>query len=312
MEQEIKQNEPVKLTKKQEILNFIKFTLFSISAGVIQILSFTICSELIFHDAGNEYGISYFIALFLSVLWNFTFNRKFTFKSAKNVPIAMLMVLGFYAVFTPLSIWWGIALTKAGWNEYIVLGLTMVINMVTEFLYTRYVVYRNSINTAVKKEKKDMEKTALNKENSEFITKHEFDKILISESGHHIAYRANYFVNEDGQKLDNLTKITYSAVIDNYGNIKEFEDIETTIKKRKKQMLSSLELIDNIVAECAISDTLLRMLIDKITVSKINGELKISITLNGDFRSHFDTYDELGEITERYSEIWWFPEEEKC
>lgn len=93
--------------------------------------------------------------------------------------------------------------------------------------------------------------------------------------------------------------------------IKEFEDIETTIKKRKKQMQSSLELIDNIVAEGAISDTHLRMLIDKITVSEINGELKISITLNGDFRSHFDTYDELGEITERYSEIWWFPDDGK-
>ncbi len=159
MEQETIKNQghtPVKLTKKQEVFNFIKFVLFSASAGVIQILAFTLCSELIFNDAGNEYGVSYFIALFLSVLWNFTFNRKFTFKSAKNVPIAMLMVLGFYAVFTPLSIWWGIALTNAGWNEYLVLAFTMIINMVTEFLYTRYVVYRNSINTAVKKEKRDL------------------------------------------------------------------------------------------------------------------------------------------------------------
>ena len=93
--------------------------------------------------------------------------------------------------------------------------------------------------------------------------------------------------------------------------IKEFDDIESTIKKRKKQMQSSLELIDNIVSEKAISDTHLRMLIDTITVSEKNGELKISITLNGDFRAHFDTYDELGEITERYSEIWWFPDDEK-
>ena len=152
--EEIKQKEIVKLTKKQEIINFIKFALFSISAGVIQIVAFTICSELIFHDAGNDYGVSYFIALFLSVLWNFTFNRKFTFKSAKNVPIAMLMVLGFYVVFTPLSIWWGVALTKAGWNEYLVLFFTMVINLALEFLYARYVVYRNSINTAVKKDNK--------------------------------------------------------------------------------------------------------------------------------------------------------------
>lgn len=152
--EEIKQKEIVKLTKKQEVVNFIKFALFSISAGVIQILAFTICSELIFNDAGNEYGVSYFIALFLSVLWNFTFNRKFTFKSAKNVPIAMLMVLGFYAVFTPLSIWWGVVLTNIGWNEYLVLAITMIANFVLEFLYARYVVYRNSINTAVKKDNK--------------------------------------------------------------------------------------------------------------------------------------------------------------
>ena len=143
-----------KLTKKQEFWNFVKFVLFSISAGVIQILSFTLLNEVIIKDIGNEYGWSYFIALVLSVLWNFTVNRKFTFKSAKNVPVAMALVFAFYCVFTPLSIWWGIALTKnAGWNEYLVLGITMVINFVTEFLWTRYVVYRNSINTAVKKNK---------------------------------------------------------------------------------------------------------------------------------------------------------------
>lgn len=156
--EEVKQKEQVKLTKKQEVINFIKFALFSVSAGVVQILAFTICSELIFMDASNEYGVSYFIALFLSVLWNFTFNRKFTFKSAKNVPIAMLLVLAFYAVFTPLSIWWGVALTNAGWNEYLVLLFTMVINLASEFLYTRFVVYRNSINTAVKKHNQKQEK----------------------------------------------------------------------------------------------------------------------------------------------------------
>lgn len=149
-------NKPAKLTKKQEVINAIKFVLFSISAGVVQILSFTILSELVFNDAGNEYGLSYFISLVLSVLWNFTFNRKFTFKSAKNVPIAMALVFAYYCVFTPLSILWGVALTKnAGWNEYIVLFITMVINMATEFLWTRFVVYRNDINTAVKNKQND-------------------------------------------------------------------------------------------------------------------------------------------------------------
>lgn len=152
---QLQSNQPTKLTKKQEMWNFVKFVLFSISAGAIQILSFTILNELIIKDTTAKYGWSYFISLFLSVLWNFTINRKFTFKSAKSIPIAMLLVFAFYCVFTPLSILWGDALTGAGWNEYLVLFLTMVINMVTEFLWTRFVVYKNSINTSKKKEKKD-------------------------------------------------------------------------------------------------------------------------------------------------------------
>ncbi len=142
--------QPAKLTKKQEVGNIIKFVLFSISAGVIQILSFTLLNEVIIKDVGNQYGWSYFISLTLSVLWNFTINRKFTFKSASNIPLAMLLVFAYYCVFTPLSIWWGDALTQAHWNEYLVLFLTMIINMTTEFLWSRFVVYKNSINTAKK------------------------------------------------------------------------------------------------------------------------------------------------------------------
>src|SRR5574344_955393 len=58
------------LTKKQEFINFVKFTLFSISAGIIQVLSFTLLNEVIIKDTGSKYGWSYFIALVLSVLWN--------------------------------------------------------------------------------------------------------------------------------------------------------------------------------------------------------------------------------------------------
>ena len=143
-----------KKSKKQEFIRFLKFTLFSCGAGIIQIGSFTLLSELVFHDSNNDFGFSYFISLILSVIFNFTINRKFTFKSASNIPIAMLMVLGYYAVFTPLSTLWGNALTdKAGWNEYLVLAINMILNFVTEFLFTRYVVFRKSINTQQKKKK---------------------------------------------------------------------------------------------------------------------------------------------------------------
>lgn len=131
---------------RDNITQMIKFTLFSISAGVIQLLSFTLFFEVI----ELIYWPSYLIALTLSVLWNFTLNRKFTFKSANNIPIAMTKVAFFYLIFTPLSTWWGDALTNINWNEYLVLGLTMVSNLILEFLYTKYFVYKNSINTAIK------------------------------------------------------------------------------------------------------------------------------------------------------------------
>jgi putative flippase GtrA len=143
------------LTPRQNRLLALKFLLFSISAGVIQIGSYTVLHELTPIDEltrlgeifGNEYGLTYFISLFLSVLWNFTLNRRFTFKSAANVPVAMLKVLCYYVVFTPLSIWWTVRLTEAGWNEYLVLVLTMVVNFVTEFLFCRLFVYRNQLYT---------------------------------------------------------------------------------------------------------------------------------------------------------------------
>ena len=151
------------VSKKQNVLMAVKFAFCSAGAGIVQTVSFTALKELskrteVFDFLpekliNNEYGLFYFIALFLSVLFNFTVNRKFTFKSAANVPVAMLKVFGFYCVFTPLSIWWGNALTSAGWNEYLVLAFTMIVNMVTEFLFTRFVVYGNSINTAVKDDK---------------------------------------------------------------------------------------------------------------------------------------------------------------
>lgn len=133
---------------KKEVLRSLKFVLFSISAGVIQVVSFTLLEEVIH----LEHWLSYLISLVLSVLWNFTLNRKFTFCSANNVPVAMLLVALFYAVFTPVSTWWTAVLTgpAVGWNEYLVLAITMVINFVTEYVYDRFVVFGKSIDTAKK------------------------------------------------------------------------------------------------------------------------------------------------------------------
>lgn len=127
----------------KSLLQMLKFTLFSISAGIIQVISFTVLNELF----KMRYWPAYLISLILSVLWNFTFNRRFTFKSAANVPIAMAKVFGFYLVFTPLSTWLGNYAEGTGVNEYIVLAVTMLSNFVLEFLFCKFVVYRNNKNT---------------------------------------------------------------------------------------------------------------------------------------------------------------------
>lgn len=134
------------MQKSKEIIRAIKFTIISISAGIIQFGSFALLNEVF----KLPYWPSYLISLILSIVWNFTINRKITFKSANNVPIAMLKVLGYYAVFTPLSTWWGNELTSHNWNEYLVLGGTMIINFVTEFLFDRYFVFGKSIDTTNK------------------------------------------------------------------------------------------------------------------------------------------------------------------
>ena len=134
-------------TKNRELWRVVKFVLFSASAGIIELGVFALLNELI----KWTYWPCYLIALSASVVWNFTLNRKFTFKSAANVPVAMLKVLAYYAVFTPLSTLLGHWLADVLlWNEYIVTILNMLLNFSTEFLYQRFVVFGKSIDSAKK------------------------------------------------------------------------------------------------------------------------------------------------------------------
>jgi putative flippase GtrA len=136
--------------KKKELIRTIKFTLFSISAGLIEIGLF----ELLNVITGWEYWPKYLIALVASVLWNFTLNRELTFKAANNVPIAMFKVFLFYLVFTPVSTITGNYLVESlGWNDTVVTLINMVCNFVLEYLYDRFYVFGKSIDTKVKKEK---------------------------------------------------------------------------------------------------------------------------------------------------------------
>ena len=130
--------------KRKETLRVVKFVMFSISAGVIEILSFTLLNEL----TNWPYWPCYLIALILSVIWNFTLNRKFTSKSVANVPVAMAKILAFYCVFTPVTTILGNYLAESlHWNEYIVTGINMGLNISTEYLYDRFVVFRKTLDT---------------------------------------------------------------------------------------------------------------------------------------------------------------------
>ena len=127
---------------KKQLWQAVKFTLFSISAGVIQIGSFAIMELFI-----QDYWIPYLISLVLSILWSFTLNRRYTFKSAANVPVAMAKVFGFYLVFTPLSTYLGNLAEGVGVNDFIILIIAMLANFVLEFLFCKLVVYRGKEDT---------------------------------------------------------------------------------------------------------------------------------------------------------------------
>jgi len=126
-------------TKKQSFVQAVKYFLIAASAGIIQTVSFSLLEEVLH----LPYWPSYLISLILSVLWNFTFNRKYTFHSSGNIPKAMLLTFLYYLVFTPLSTWAGDRLTSMGWNDYLVFALMLIVNAVTEFLYQKHIVFKD-------------------------------------------------------------------------------------------------------------------------------------------------------------------------
>ena len=146
--------------KNKELARTLKFVLFSTSAGIIETLAMILCEEVI--KIPGHY-VCYTIALVLSILWNFTFNRKFTFQSAENVPKAMFLVFLFYIPFAPFTIWLEHILADVrGWNEYAVLAINMSLNLSLEYLWDNFVVYRNSKDTNERAQRKAAEEAAKN------------------------------------------------------------------------------------------------------------------------------------------------------
>ena len=131
------------MNNKKELIRKIKFTLFSISAGIIEIVLFTILEEF----TNLSYWLCYLPALVASVLWNFTLNREYTFKSAVNVTKAIFLVFIFYLIFTPISTILGNYLAEnLGWNDFLVTGINMLANFILEYLYDKYIVFKGNID----------------------------------------------------------------------------------------------------------------------------------------------------------------------
>jgi putative flippase GtrA len=156
--EEVLESEKKSKSKKESFIELLKFVGFSISAGVIQILSFELLYDVI---NWKSWWACYLISIVLSVIWNFTFNRKFTFKSANNVPFAMVLVTIYYCAFIPVSVFGGNALEGIGWNGTLVTAIMMLLNFATEFLWDKFVVFNdpltNKMLSKLKLKKKDKE-----------------------------------------------------------------------------------------------------------------------------------------------------------
>ncbi|MBQ7895954.1 MAG: GtrA family protein [Oscillospiraceae bacterium] len=137
--------------KKKPLGQVLKFTLFSISAGIIQVTAFSILEIFV-----KDYWIAYLISLVLSIIWNFTLNRRYTFRSAANVPAAMAKVFAFYLVFTPLSTYLGDLAEATGTNDFLILAVTMLSNFVLEFLFCKLFVYKGKEDTLQLKKANDL------------------------------------------------------------------------------------------------------------------------------------------------------------
>ena len=152
--------------KNSSVWQAVKYFLCAASAGLIQFVTFTILST-VFDKTGvtasmgkmwffGEMDKSLFtattIALGLSIIWNFTLNRKFTFKAANNVPLAMGLAFLFYVPFYPFQTWYVGAVTgairdaigqpEATWPSIIAEGTVMLINGILEFCWQKFVVFR--------------------------------------------------------------------------------------------------------------------------------------------------------------------------
>lgn len=165
MEQE---NKKINSKKKENFIQVLKYTLCAGSAGVIEAASFALLIWLLgltvkdsqsftnINFLGSEMNwiqiVAQMVSLALSVVWNFTLNRKFTFQSNANVPKVLALAFAFYIPFYPASTlfvgWFAAYLTGAGAivvAGYLPKALAMIANFVLEFVWQKFFVFRDKL-----------------------------------------------------------------------------------------------------------------------------------------------------------------------
>lgn len=180
-----------KKEKRKGVMQFVKYALCAASAGIIQLALFSILQaaipatdktiRFIVEDIELVAFIATTVALCASIIWNFTFNRKFTFKDAGNVPKAMVLAFLFYVPFYPFQTWYVCTIKKLlleHMNEdlagIIAEGTVMIINFALEFMWQKFVVFRKKKEDVIEEEKTlEIEST---------VEEHEETRIEITES----------------------------------------------------------------------------------------------------------------------------------
>ena len=76
--------------------------------------------------------------------------------------------------------------------------------------------------------------------------------------------------------------------------IESIKDYNSTIKKRKSELKKTVDLIEEIIKDGAISDANLRLLVDEIKIHESDKKLRIEINLKAKFTKHYEIYGESG------------------
>ena len=84
--------------------------------------------------------------------------------------------------------------------------------------------------------------------------------------------------------------------------IEELQNISAVLRDRQTKLKRDISMIDDILAEGAMTEAHLRMLVEKIYVQETDGKLSLDIQIKAPFRTHLDVYKN-GTLAEQYGAL---------